>query len=617
MPEQPARQWEIDLFGTLQIRDPSGETHQLGSRKGAELVSLLALRRNSLVDRDILAENLWPEADVITARNRLKATLSIVKHEIPGLPIVAHGKRYLELTRNQVLIDYEVCERRMKWRRSLTGRNRAAFARQILPIARCGLLLDINASWIEFDRARWVNLCHDLEQDLSAGDPGTDSRFRLDDQLGGVNVPIVGRDLELRQVESWLSNPASRRLYIIGMPGVGKTRILRESLQRFDHLCDASISLSTVQSSEVPWLDRLGQTLGINNPQEVTNELARLLGDFRRPLLVLDDVDQAGEAMQSWVEDLMARVPNLKLLGAARRHPSDPAIESCNLSTLMKPSESDGEATELLSNFARHFGVKEADIRHGQDALAEIAEHLEGLPLALEIAGAWLPIVDPRALSKRLRSSFDLITKQAGAGRNSLVECVSAICEDLKSEDRDALAVLCVCHGGCGEALAEEMLGPDWLWRIRILVDRSLAIRVEGLAENRFLVVQALREAIRSVENLERQELAESQWREACFSLGERVYFEVNERDRRKWLLWLRDEGDNLVAACTVGDKDKANLARAIRLLGRLRPTIWLIGHNQKFSLVMQVSFFEWDSARSPQTMPALRLLSLRSASND
>ena len=611
--------WRINLFGTLEISDPLGETRQIASRKGAELLAFLALRRTPIVERDVVAEALWPEADVFTARNRLKTTLAKMKHEVGGLPIIAHGKRHLELSRERVVIDYERCERRLKWRRSLSGRSRAAFAKQILEVTSRGLLPGIGATWIFAERDRYVALSRELERDLEDGGPGVTAGFRLGDELGGVEVPLIGRTSELGQIESWLSDPAGRTLNIVGMPGVGKTRLLKAALESALRVCDATITLSTVQASEVPWLDRLAQAMGIQNAGEVAKGLTQLLADYRHPLLVLDDLDQAGPEMRTWADQLMQTIPHLKLLGAARRRPPDPGIVICDLTTLATDDTKANSATELLVSFARHFGAKEQELSADREALGRIAEHLDGLPLALEIAAAWLPLIEPRTLSQKLRTSPELITRQPGAGRGSLADCVSAICNDLTPEDRDALVTLCLCHGGSGEALAEEMLGSDWVWRVRTLIDRSLALRVSGHAENRFVVVQALREAVLVVESEERVIRGRRTWRDACLSLGEKAYFEMNERDRRRWLLWLRDEGGNILAACSQTSHDKGLLSKAIDLLDRMRSAFWLISQFNEYRRVMDeliatgVEMFPENDASTPVAVVEVRVQDLTS----
>jgi tetratricopeptide (TPR) repeat protein len=577
--------WGIRLFGPLAVTDPDGIEHRVASRKANELLAFLATRRNAIVDRDTIGDALWPDADFQVARNRLKTTLSILKMAVPGIPIIVHGKRDVELLRSAVVVDYEVCERRLKWRQSLTGVSRAAFARQILEIIRPGLLPECRVDWISGERERYVRLIAELE---GYADPG-DARvgFRLGGELGGVDVPLVGRENERRQIHDWLLDHGQRELQIVGAPGIGKTRLLREALQMADGVCDATIVQSTVQVSEIPWLDQLGLALGIQQPEEVAKGLCQLLGDFQRPLLVLDDLDQAQPEMLAWVDHLMGAIPHLKLLGAARRRPSKTTVAICDLAALPVEPGVQGPAFDLLLSFARQFGVREADLQANPGALSEIAEFLEGLPLALEVAAGWLSILQPATLRQKLQSFPEIVTQRSGVGRDSFVECVTAISRDLPDADRQALLLLSVCRGGCGEELAEEMLGSEWFWRVRVLLDRSLALRVVGHSGNRFLVVQALREAVRQVEGKERVAAAEQTWRDACFAVGKRALFEVDEGDRRRWLLWLRDEGKNILAACSEGIRDDHVLRDAIEVLGGFRVPFWLIAQAGVYRQVM------------------------------
>lgn len=581
-----AQLWRINLFGSLEVRDPHGRAHPIGSRKSAELLAYLCLRKNTVVDRDSIADALWPDVDPMTGRNRLKATLNILRREVDGLPIATHGKRLIELNRERLATDFEICERRMKWRRSLSGAQRAAFAKQMLDMIGSPLLVDLDVPWVVLDRDRYLAIRDELTAELATFGNGVDGGFRLDDQWSGVDVQLVGRERELDAVGSWLADATQRSLYLVGTPGVGKTRILREAIERAGAHCDASIALSTVQASESPWLDRLAQALSIQRVEEVTPALTQLLAGFSRPLLVLDDADQASPEMTEWVESLMLAVPHLRLLATARRRPDLPAV-FCEIEPLATKSAGENPSVELLLNFARHFGVREADIQANAEAMRLIARRLDGLPLALEIAAAWMPIIKPGALWDRLSSSSDLITKSPGAGRTTLTSIMGSICLALPDDDRDALVALSLCHGGCGEALAEEMLGKNWFWRIRTLLDRSLAIRLGGIVENRFLVVQALRDATIEIEDAARVEAMAKVRSDACVRLTKRVYFQLNEGDRRYWLGWLRDEGDNLLAVHSELASKAAGVYEAIDAFGRMRAAFWLIGRLREFRNVM------------------------------
>ena len=99
--------WRLTLLGTLSISAPDGKVFRVNRPKVAELLSFLGIRKTRIVDRDSIAEALWPEADFNSARNRLKQTLALLRQEIPDLPILVHGKNGLELDRSLIEIDVE------------------------------------------------------------------------------------------------------------------------------------------------------------------------------------------------------------------------------------------------------------------------------------------------------------------------------------------------------------------------------------------------------------------------------------------------------------------------------------------------------------------------------
>jgi DNA-binding SARP family transcriptional activator len=81
--------WQLQLFGTLAVRQGDRNLGHIRAQKPAELLAYLALHPDVVHPREELIERLWPEAEPEAGRNRLRQTLSTLRDalEIPeGLP---------------------------------------------------------------------------------------------------------------------------------------------------------------------------------------------------------------------------------------------------------------------------------------------------------------------------------------------------------------------------------------------------------------------------------------------------------------------------------------------------------------------------------------------------
>ena len=154
--------WHVSLLGGLSVRSPSGEEIRFDRLKVVELLAFLALRRTPVVDRDTVVAALWPEAEYDVGRNRLKTTLALLRKDVPQIPIVSHGKNALELAREQVEIDVERVDARLKWLRALISRDRALAARQLWEMVSPGLLPELKTRWLFPEQARIEELANRL-----------------------------------------------------------------------------------------------------------------------------------------------------------------------------------------------------------------------------------------------------------------------------------------------------------------------------------------------------------------------------------------------------------------------------------------------------------------------
>jgi tetratricopeptide (TPR) repeat protein len=94
--------WELRLFGAFRLTDPEGVDHRLQTRKVEALLALLALNRNLGLDRDYVAEILWPERHGDVQRASMRQALSQLRKVI-GEPAIEASRTHCRLSSNFAL----------------------------------------------------------------------------------------------------------------------------------------------------------------------------------------------------------------------------------------------------------------------------------------------------------------------------------------------------------------------------------------------------------------------------------------------------------------------------------------------------------------------------------
>ncbi|WP_241777581.1 AAA family ATPase, partial [Streptomyces sp. CT34] len=223
------------------------------------------------------------------------------------------------------------------------------------------------------------------------------------------STSFVGRRAELRQLHRELTQ--HRLITLTGPGGVGKTRIAmraaRAAAPRFpDGVRWAPLwSLRRDQLLVAAVCDAVG--LADHSARTPVAALCEWLAD-KRLLLVLDSCEHLVAACRDLVGDLLTAAPAVTVLVTSRQ-PLDVVGEWI---TEIGPLPCTGD-NDALALFTERAGAAAPDLRLGDPAhagaAAEICRRLEGIPLALELAGAQLA-----------HSPLDRVAERIGAGLDSL-----------------------------------------------------------------------------------------------------------------------------------------------------------------------------------------------------
>ncbi|MFF0752339.1 ATP-binding protein [Streptomyces sp. NPDC004267] len=214
---------------------------------------------------------------------------------------------------------------------------------------------------------------------------------------------FVGRAAEQDELALLLGE--FRLVTVVGVGGVGKTRLALRSAAALQKRFADGVRLAELASLRDPDLvaHALVEALGLTDhtvrgPREV---LVEHLAE-RRLLLVVDGFEHLVEECAGLLRELLRGCPGLTVLAAGRR-----PLRVDGEAVLTLPPMTDADAVELLAGRAAEAGARPAGSEAG--VLRELCRRLDGIPLALELAAARLPLLTAEQLLRRLDDRFRLL----------------------------------------------------------------------------------------------------------------------------------------------------------------------------------------------------------------
>jgi predicted ATPase/DNA-binding SARP family transcriptional activator len=263
-----------------------------------------------------------------------------------------------------------------------------------------------------------------------ASPPEAVAPARLSPPAPALRLPLqftrfFGREEEIARVSEALSCPETRLLTLTGPGGSGKTRLAIAVAGRLQEALGermAFVSLADLtDASQIP--DAMVGALGVPRSAGL-DPLERVIALLSQQpwLLVLDNLEHLIAEGALLVKSLLERVATLTCLVTSRQRLNLAGEYEFAVLPLPTPRKSDTPERLLEYASVRLFVDRAQAVRPdfqltaaNAQSVATLCDRLEGIPLALELAGARASVLSPAQMLTRLDQRFDvLVSRQRG-----------------------------------------------------------------------------------------------------------------------------------------------------------------------------------------------------------
>ena len=380
---------------------------------------------------------------------------------------------------------------------------------------------------------------------------------------------FIGREAELGQLKAMLTKV--RLLTLTGSAGCGKTRLsLQTSADLLEHFPDGVwfVELAPLTNGDLV-ARAVAQVLGLT--EQPHRPLTGTIADYaldKRLLLIFDNCEHLLVACARFIDALVRDCPDVTVFATSREALGIAGEQTFRVPSLSLPKRKSSHTAasiapyESVQLFSDRATLARADFRLTDQtaaALVSICNHLDGIPLAIELAAARVRMMSLKEIDERLDERFRLLTggsKTALPRQQTLRSLIDWSYELLQHGEKLLLQRLSVFAGGWTLSAAERVCVDesvserDVLGLLISLCDKSLVVVEQNDSRSRYSLLETVRQYARDrLFESGHAVIVRDRHRDRFLALAEAAESQLVGRDQAEWLRRLEDEHENLRAA--------------------------------------------------------------------
>ena len=294
-------------------------------------------------------------------------------------------------------------------------------------------------------------------------------------------TPFIGRQAELFQIKQELLD--TRLLSLIGPGGIGKTRLALKAAETLvNDFPDGVffVGLAPLRSSR-DIIQAIAASLRtpVATQEDPKDQLIRFLSN-KEILLVMDNFEHLLPGTEI-VGELLQRAAKVKILATSRERLNLQSESIFQVGGLAFPSSADAHKTDEFDSIAL-FIQRASKVRPGfaptpeeLALIAKVCQSVGGMPLAIELAAAWLQLLNVNEIVAELEMDLDILAtdfRDAPERHRSIRTVFDSSWSMLDPSEQELFSCLSVFRGGFTRKAAQQVTGAS-LAQLAGLADKS------------------------------------------------------------------------------------------------------------------------------------------------
>jgi predicted ATPase/class 3 adenylate cyclase len=418
--------------------------------------------------------------------------------------------------------------------------------------------------------------------------------------LPAQTTSFIGREQEIAEVKRELEK--HRLVTLTGSGGTGKTRLsLQVAVDLLDHF---QHGIWFIELAPLTDADLIPQTIlsaiGIQEqPGGLPLDALKEYLHEKQALILLDNCEHLVSASARVADTLLGAAPALKILASSREALGVRGEMSYPVPPLSHPDIKHLPVVQQLSQYeavrlfvdraalvSPHFDINQENAPF----ITQICYHLDGIPLAIELAAARIKMLSAEQISKRLDDRFRFLTGGARTAlqrQQTLRATIDWSYNLLSEHERTLLCRLAVFSGGWTLEAAEAVCSGDGIETDQILdlmsqlVNKSLVAVDEHSHgdETHYRILETVRQYAREI-LFDTEEASPLRDKHLAYfvKLAEQAEPELFRSNQVSWFNKLDKDLDNFRIALEWSLRIN-NGESALRIIGSLGQFWWTHNH--------------------------------------